>query len=175
MDVGSTANAGNVVADSAGDVVVGKRLATAELNIDRGGETEVQDLIDDVRGLKVEDDIRIFLVQNIAEAFTIKLRGVVLFIKGDKNFAVLHIGERPVSEGQVERSVGYADVVQNEGEFAGWNVFANGSLNLGEDLLNLFDAGSGGCANMETKGAGVHRGEEVLTDEGDEACREDCE
>src|ERR1700730_15008764 len=164
MHIGRTGYAGNLASDLLGELIVLLELPSADLNINRRGQPEVQNLIDDVRGLKVEDDIRILFMQHLAQTLPVRLRGVVLLIQRHQELAVLHIRQAAIAKRQVEASVRNSNVVQYHRKLAGRDGLADSPFHSAEDPLYLFNARSGSGPHMQTKRARVHRGEEILPD-----------
>ena len=156
--------------DLARDFVVRRGVAAHHLDVDRGGQAEVQNLVGDVGGLEEEDHVGELLVEALAQAVGVLGGGAVVFgFERDQDVAVADAEGRAVAEGEVEAAVGHADVVDDVLDFARRNDLADFVFDFGEDLLGLLDARAGGGAGVQAHGAGIHGREEIAADQRSQA------
>ena len=97
------------------DLVVALLVAPHHLDIDRRRQTEVQNLIRDVRGLK---EHRLFRETCRAEhgadlALILQRRRMMFLVQRDQDFAIAIPDSGAVAEGQVEAAGRQTDIVEN--------------------------------------------------------------
>src|SRR5262249_20683042 len=128
---------------------VGRAIPANGPHVDLRRQSEIEDLRDHVGSLKIERHFRKCRRQHLAQLADVAGGRRVPLLESHQDHAVIRADGRTVGESQVVRALRYADVVDNEV-----------SLPLGNDLPDLvldrlkngfgrFDAGAGGCANMQ--------------------------
>src|SRR5437879_410362 len=157
---------GNLFGEIPGDFVVCRGIAPDDLNVDGGGQAEIQDLIGNVSGLKKEHDVGELLVQALAQAvYILGGRAVVAIFERDQDIAVTGSDHGAVPESEIEAAIGNADVVDNRVDLTGGNNLADFALNVGENDLGLFDARASGGLSVQAHLTGIHRREEVAANQ----------
>jgi hypothetical protein len=95
------------LADFARHAVIGRGVAAHDLNIDGHGETEVENLIGDIRRLEEEAFIGESAGEIGAQGALIFVSAAALLIgEGDENFAIGGCDGGGIAEGQVDAAVG---------------------------------------------------------------------
>ena len=99
--------------------IIGLHVVADELQIDRRGHAEVQNLADDVGGLKEELRAGKLLGQALAELVDVILggHGVICF-QTDQDFGIGFADHARIAVGGVDGAVEQADVVENAVEIA---------------------------------------------------------
>ena len=114
MHIGSAGDMAQFVGDLLADYVVRLQIRTHYLNINRRGQSEVENLGDDVGWLEEEfhtgEAARQFLPQ-ILNYFGCGT--AALLAQSDQNFRVVGSDHTGIGVGQVDAGIGQADIVQN--------------------------------------------------------------
>ena len=171
VDIDHAGDGAELLADGRGDgeilgVIDGR---AGDLDIDRSGEAEVEDLGDDVGRGEEEAEFGELPGKFPAEGAHVVGGGLVVLGEGDEDFAIRGRHDRAIGERQVDAAVGDAHIVQQGLQFGRGNGPADGVFNLGEIVFGLLDAGARGAADVQAELAGVNGGEEVGADLGEEA------
>ena len=137
----------------------------ADLDVDRGGQTEIEDLAHDVRRLGEEPQIGESPRQLLAERLEVLRRRTMRRLHRHQDLPVRRPDGHVVAQGEVD-VVRQADVVGDHRQLVGRDHLADVVLDLLEIDFCLFDPGAGRRAHVQSELAGVHRREEVAADEG---------
>src|SRR5277367_2024125 len=114
VDIGCSGNVAQFIGDFLADEVVGCDVLTDDLNVDRGGQSEIENLGDDVGGLEEKFDAGKTLRQLAAQAANVSRRGVMFFgVERDQYFRIARTDDSRVSVGEVDAGIGYADIVEH--------------------------------------------------------------
>ena len=165
MHVGGAGNVGNLPCQLLGDLIVGCGLAPDYLQIERCGQTEVQNLGRDIGRLEEEDRVREFFLQAFSKQDFIVASGMVLLVQRNQDFAVGAGDGRDIALRQTVPTVRNSDVIDDGGEFLGGQRLPDFTLDGCESYLGFFNARSGWSASVQLHLAGVHIGKEVLADQ----------
>ena len=92
-------------------------------------------------------------------------------LERDEDFAVGVADGAVVDVGHDGERLRQPHVVEDHGPFAVGHDLADGVLDLAEDALGLLDPRAGGGADVQPELARVHRGEEVLAENGEQGQR----
>src|SRR2546422_453883 len=140
--------------------------APLDVQVERGGQSEIEHLVHDVRRHDEEGHAGELVRERRAEAsHVIPRRAAPVRPELDE-----HIGIRGVQRGagagrQVDRVPVDTHVAQNEAQLRRRDHAPDGALYAGDDELRLLDPRSDGRPHVELERACVRRGEEVLADE----------
>jgi hypothetical protein len=122
-----------------GDVEIAG-IGSLDLNVDRCGETEVENLGNHVRRLEVEGHSREFLRQLPAQRLDVRFRGsMVLLIQRYEDFSVEGTDVGSKAKGEVDGILGKADIVENQIQLIAWNHLTDVLLDLTEEDRRLLD------------------------------------
>src|SRR5579871_2237213 len=144
------------------------RRTTRHLDVDGSGQAEVEDLGGDVGRLEEESQLRELLRQVGAQVLDELVGRGMVFLEGDEDLSVGGTDGAGGGIGEVDATDGQSDVIEDQVELVGRNGGSDLVFDLGEEAFGLFDAGTGGSTDMESEGAGIHGGKEVLPDVGKE-------
>ena len=135
---------------------------TQDGNVDGSGRAEVQNLGDDVGGLKIELHAGKFLRQLFAEDVDV-FGGTfgALALELDENFGVGSADGAGVAVSEIDAAIWKANVVENGDELVPGNGFSNGLIHLIDQASGFFDAQAGAGAHVKADLAGVDAGEEI--------------
>ncbi len=102
----------NLVSELFGDLIISGLVHAHHFHVDRRGHTEVQDLGNDIRGLKEELRSRKPLRQHFAQFLDVALgRSSSLFVQLQKNFRVRSPDGARIAVSHVDAAIRQADVV----------------------------------------------------------------
>ena len=170
VNIDGAGNHGDFALNFLGDPVAGGGIAGDNLNVDGSGKAEIQDLVGDVGGLKEEDFVGKALPEHAADGALGFFGGAVFFgIKGDEDLAIGRADGGVIAPCEGEGGVGQADIVGDAGNLAGLKSLADGLFHAAENAFGLFDARAFGGAHMEANLAGIDVGEEVGSDDQEQA------
>ena len=157
-------------------------VRAADLQVDRRGRAEIQDLADDVGRQEREAQAGKQPRQLLAQRLDMLGRRPVVFLQLDLDIAILRADHAGVVVGHVDAGDRHADVVGDGLDFLRRNDLADRLLHVGELVGGFLDAGSDLGADMHQDVAGIDRGEEIAPEErhqqerhGDEAQEADHE
>ncbi len=153
-----------------GDVEVAG-IGSLDLNVDRCGETEVENLRHHVRRLEVEGHGREFLRQLPAQCLDVRFRGSMVLIQRYEDLSVEGTDVGSKAKGEVDGILGKADIVENQVQLIGWNHLTDVLLDLTEEDRRLLDTGSRHGTHMQSELTGIDRGKEVAPDKGQQKKR----
>ena len=168
VNVRDAGDLGHLLAELLGDGEAALPVDADHLHVDGGGQAEVQDLAGDVRRLEEEGALREPPRQLLAQPGHVVRGGPVVRLQGHEDLAV-GVADRAVIDVAHDREgLRHPHVVQDHGPLVVRHHLADGVLDLAEDLLRHFDAGAGRGPHVHPELAGVHAGEEVLADVGEQ-------
>ena len=150
------------------DLAIAFDVIAVDLDIDRRGKTEVQNLRDDVGGQQVEHDAGEQARQFPAQVANIICRAMMLFVQRDQDVGVARANRSRVAIGVIDGAIGQADIVHYVADFRGWNGLADGGLDLVAKPGRLLNAGTSLGPHMEDELPAVGIGEKVLAEPGNE-------
>src|SRR6202521_3943964 len=94
--------------------------------------------------------------------------GMVLDGQRHKNVSVRTANRRRIAVGEIDTTVGQANVVNDVLNFARRNLASNRLLDLIAKVGGFFNAHSGGSTHMKLERAGINAGEEVAAQPGNQ-------
>src|SRR3954466_14769914 len=124
MNVDSPWHRLQAIGNSLREFIIRIQIATEHLNVNRGGQTEVQDLAYDVRGLEEEFRARKFQRQLFPKLLYIFGRWtMMLLVERNQNLGIRssHCTARAVRG--IDRAEGQSDIVDDGCQFAARNLF----------------------------------------------------
>src|SRR5215510_8396047 len=149
MRVDDARNCGNTPPQLLRYAQVGRAIPADGPDIDLRRQSEIKDLGDHVRSLKIERHFRKRGRQHLAQLADVAGgRGVPLF-ECHQDHAVVRANSRTVGERKVVHTLRYPDVVDNEVTLPLGNDLSNLILDRLEDAFGRFDSGAGGRANVK--------------------------
>src|ERR1700722_5208802 len=168
--------AGNVTqasSDALCDCEVGVGIEAGDRDVDRGRRAEVQDLRDDVGGLKEKLDAGKAARQLSAKFVDVIGGGAMIFIKLDEDFAVGRAESAGVAVTKIDAGIRDAEVVEKGLQFVRGNGLANRGVDLVGQPRGFFDAQAGARAEVHADLAGVNFGEEITAEDEEQAAGEE--
>ncbi len=161
--------------DALSDREVRVGIEAGDCDVDRSGRAEVQNLSDDVGGLKEKLNAGEALRQLRAHFVDVVGGGAVLFIELDEDFAVGSAERAGVAVAEIDAAIGDAEIVENGLQFVRRDRLANGGVDLVGEARGFFDAKAGARAEVHADLAGVNFGEEVAAEDEEQAAGEEAE
>src|SRR6267143_4099943 len=151
--------------DLACDCIIGLLGVTGDLDVDWRGQTEIQNLADDVCRLEIEAQLRKARRELLAHRLHIRRsRSTMPGFKRDKNLAVRGTDRGVITKGEVD-ALRYADIVDNRGKIARWHDFPDQVLNARKNLLAFLKPFTRGRIDVETELTSINRREKVAADD----------
>src|SRR5207302_7378928 len=140
--IDDTGHLRDLIAKPLGERVVSRlvRVGTADLDVDGGGQPEVQHLGGNVRRLKVEGALRVGAREGLAQLADVVPRRAVLRRQADVDLAVERGDRAAVAPDDVDPAR-RAEVVEYQRQLAGRDDLPNGSLDLAEEPRRFLQAG----------------------------------
>ena len=147
------------------DDIVARLVGSGDGDVDGRGSTEVQNLGDDVGGLKEKLHAGISVRQHGAKLVDVFGGALAAFaLELNQNFGVGSADGAGVAVAEIDAAVGKADVVENGDQFLRRNDLADGLIDLIGEARGLFNAQSGAGAHVQADLAGVDFGEKVAAE-----------
>ena len=137
-------------------------IGAVDLNIDRRGQAEIQDLGDHVGGQEIEHRAGKLAVSFRPQRLNPLLRRVVILFERNQDVGVRRADHAAVVVSRVDAAVGQAHVVDDAVQFARRNLPADRLIDQIADARGLLDAGSGLGAEVQAELAVVAGREEIL-------------
>ena len=169
VDIDRAGNLLELIRDLVGQRQVLGHVLADELDVDRRGQAEVEDLVDDIRGLEKELRAGKFARQIDAKLALIIGGRLVARIEGNQDVAIGRADDAGVRIGQVDAAVGKAEVVQDAAEILRGNVLADRRLDLVAKLGRFLDARAGLGPDVELELPGIDGRKKVLPEKGNQA------
>src|SRR5437868_11730161 len=158
------------IRDLLGNRVVRVQVPADNLNVDRGRQTEVQNLTHDVGRLKEEFRSGKIKRQIFAQLLDILLgRMMMLLIQRDQYLGIGRSNGSAGAVGSIDGAEGQTDVVQNRDQLVLRNLLAQRLLDFIAKTSCFFDARSRARAQMQTEDSSVDAGEEILAEKEDQS------
>ncbi len=166
VDVDHTGHLAHPRRDLAGQRIVRRPILPHDLDVDRRRQAEIEDLADNVPGLKEEGRVRELLGQFLAERLHVgEGRAAAVGLQCHQDLAVGRADGRAVAEGEVDAARGESDVVEDEGGLVPRDHPLDADLDRAEELVGLLDARARRRANVKPELSGIHLRKEVLAGE----------
>src|SRR5262249_35204213 len=153
-----------LVQDLVGNRPVALDVVSLDLHVNGGGETEVQDLGDDVRGHEIKGDAGELLGQTPAKSAHVIGGGAMAFLQGGEDVGGGGAGGGGAAVHVVDGAVRQADVVDDVVQLVGGDLPPDGPLHQIRKAGRLLDAGARLGAEVEDELSVVAGGEEVLAE-----------
>ena len=148
----------------------GVGIAAADLDVDRRGCAEIQDLADDVGRQEREGEARKALGQPASQLGHVVGGRPVIGSELDLNLAVLAADRAGVVVGHVDAAHWKADILDQRLDLARRDDAADLLLDLGETGGSLLDARADRSTNMHQDAAGIDLWKEIAAERG---CQEE--
>jgi len=116
------------------------QIGPDDLNIDRSGQSKVQNLGHNVHRHHIERHARVLVSQHAAQPLDILLAGMMIAGQLHLDICVGGAYRRGGRVGKIQRGVRQADVVENRHHFVGRNLPADGLLHVIAKRSRFFDA-----------------------------------
>ncbi len=152
-----------------------REIDAGDLHVERRRRAEIEDLADDIGRKERERRAGERLRQLLAQPLHIDVGRRLAFIQRHQNVGVEDADGPGIAVGNVDAADGEADVVDDARHARRRNDRADLLLDLIGQRRRLLDSGSRRRAQMQLDRAGIDRGEEILSQRGDEAEREQCD
>jgi len=147
------------------ELAVGVDVPSDDLDVDRRGQPEIQDLTDDVGRQKVEHRAWKALGQPLAQWPNVVLGRTMVRLERHDDVGICGPHRSRVVVGEVGSARWQADIVDDCIELAGRNDLADFGFHEIAQARGLFDARAGFSAQVKLDLAGVDAWEEIATDE----------
>ena len=134
------------------------------MNVDRCGETEIQNLGHDVHRQHIERDAGILAGEYASQVLHILRRGMVILAQLHLDVGVGWSDGRGGRVREVQSRVGQADVIDDIDHLSDGNLLSDGRVDVVAERGRFLDARAGAGAHVNLELAGVHRREEVLAE-----------
>src|SRR2546430_13143913 len=142
-------------------------------DVDGRGRAEVQNLGNDVRGLKVELHAGKLLRQLFSQGVDVFGRALRTFaLELNQNFRVRRADGSGVAVREIDATVGQTDVVENGDKFVFGDRFTNGLIDLIDQASGFFNAQAGARAHVKADLTGVDAWEEIAAENQSDRARQ---
>ena len=164
MDVGGAGNLANTICDFLSDVVVCAHIGAHDLNINRRGQSKIENLRHDVGGLEEELHPRKTSRQFAAQPAHVPRGGVMVFrIQRHQNLGVTATNHARTGVGEIDARVGNADVIQDRLQLLLRNLAAQDLLHFIAQTRRFFHPQARPGAEVQPDQARIHLREEIAT------------
>src|SRR5271170_1446504 len=150
--------------DLLGDVVIDLHVVSFDLNVDRRGQAEVENLSHDVGRHKIEGCPGKLAGKFLAKGTNVFGGGVMVLAQRYQHIGVIRAKHTRGGMHQVVGAEGQADVVQNVIDFIRGHLFANGGLYQVGNLGGVLNACPGLRADVQAELTAIRVGEEILSE-----------
>src|SRR5258708_3350771 len=137
------------------------KIVPYDLNVDGSGQAKIENLGNHVGRQESERNPRELLRKCQTKLMNVVVRGMVLGGKGHKNIRIRRSNRCGIAVGEIDATVGQANIVNDVLEFACRYLPSNRLLDLIAKVGRFFNAHSGGSTQMKLESAAVNAGEEV--------------
>ncbi len=162
MQVGQPGDLMQLRHDVLGNVVIGLNVVSFDLNVDRRGQAEIENLGHDVGRQKIEGRPGKLAGKLLAKGTNILRRGVMVLAQRHQHIGVIGAEYARSGVHQVVGTEWQADVVQNVIDFIRRHLFANGGLYQIGKLCRILNARPGLRADVQDELTAIGVGEEIL-------------
>src|ERR1700735_3145667 len=145
-----------------GELPVGLKIAAHNLHVNGGRQSKIQNLADDIGGQEIKSHAGKFFVELQANVMLVVRSRMMVFGESHQNVGVARTYRRGVAVREVDAAVRQANVVDNRAKLRLRNLFAGGVFHVIAKRRGLFEARSGGSAQVQFEFAGINRGEKIL-------------
>src|ERR1700687_6239607 len=144
------------------------QIVSDDLNIKRGGQSEIENLPDHVGGQESERNARELFRKRQTKLVNVVGGRMMLDGQTHKNVGVRAAHRRGIAVGEIDTAVGQANVVNHVLNFTRGDLAANRPLDLIAKVGGLFNAHSGGSTHMKLERSGINAGKEVAAQPGNQ-------
>src|SRR5690242_9112514 len=165
VNVGGAGNVSNFVGQFLRDGVVTGLVGSQELDVDGSRRPEIENLRDDVGGLKEKLDAGEAVRQGLAKFFDVVAGGpAALGLELNEDFGVAGADGAGIAVAQVDAAVRQTDVVEHRDNLFSRNGLANHLVDFIGEARGFFNPQAGARAHVQANLAGIDGRKEVAAE-----------